>query len=86
MCVSGSYIPPFSEMRFHKAVGHSIVDEINRMRITTLKRLLVESDAKINTLFRDCGFSSPLHLRRVFFKYTNMTPGEFRRVNRACPI
>lgn len=69
------------QMRFRKSVGHSIVDEINRVRITTLKRLLIESDAKINTLFRDCGFSSPLHLRRVFLKYTNMTPGEYRRVN-----
>ena len=70
------------EVRFQKAVGHSIVDEINRLRITTLKRLLVESDKKINKLYRESGFSSPLHMRRVFSKYTDMTPGEFRKKNK----
>ena len=66
------------EIRFQKAVGHSIVDEINRLRITTLKRLLIETEEKINRLYREVGFSSPLHMRRVFSKYTGMTPGEFR--------
>ena len=69
------------EIRFNKEIGHSMVDEINRLRIMALKRLLLESDTKMNKLFRAAGFSSALHMRRVFSKYTGMTPGQFRKAN-----
>ena len=67
------------ELRFKDAIGHSMIDEINRLRITTLKRLLIESDMKINKLYFHAGFSSPLHMRRVFSKYTGMSPSQFRQ-------
>jgi len=66
------------ELKFEKMIGHTIIDEINRLRIITLKRILIESDTKLNQLYRDIGFSSPKHMRRVFKRYTSMTPIEFR--------
>jgi LacI family transcriptional regulator len=66
------------EMRFKKAVGHTISEEINRLRVNSLKRLLLETDDKINLLYAQLGFSSAQHMRRVFKKSTGMTPGEFR--------
>lgn len=70
------------EIRFNKEIGHTMVDEINRLRIMALKRLLLESDTKMNKLYRAAGFSSALHMRRVFSKSTGMTPGQFRKLNK----
>ena len=70
------------EIRFNKEIGHTMVDEINRLRIMALKRLLLESDTKMNKLYRAAGFSSALHMRRVFSKYTGMTPGQFRKASK----
>jgi LacI family transcriptional regulator len=66
------------ELRFNKIIGHTITDEINRLRIISMKRLLLESDAKLNQLYKQTGFSSPKHMRRIFKRYTGMTPGEYR--------
>ncbi|MCM8542639.1 MAG: substrate-binding domain-containing protein [Lentisphaeraceae bacterium] len=71
------------EIRFNKEIGHTMVDEINRLRIMALKRLLLESDTKMNKLYRQAGFSSALHMRRVFSKCTGMTPGQFRKANKS---
>jgi len=66
------------EVRFNKNIGHTIIDEINRNQVSTLKRLLLETEIGINSLYGKVGFSCPQHMRRVFKKITNMTPGEFR--------
>ena len=67
------------ELRFNKSVGHTIIDEINRHQITSAKRLLLETDSKINQLYEKVGFSCPQHMRRVFRRNTGMTPGEYKR-------
>lgn len=67
------------EIRFKKAMGRSIMDEINRLRILNAKRMLIESNLKINKLHEIVGFSTPLHMRRIFSKHTGMTPGQYRK-------
>lgn len=69
------------EIRFMKALGISIVDEINRERVENLKLNLIESDENVTELAVKVGFSCPLHMRRVFHKYTGMTPTEYRKAN-----
>ncbi len=69
------------ELKIEKIIGHTIVDEINRLRIITLKRFLKESDKKLSQLYKDTGFSSPKHMRRVFKRYTSMTPVEYREAS-----
>jgi LacI family transcriptional regulator len=66
------------ERRFNNTIGHTITDEINRLRIIIMKRLLLESEGKLNALYMQTGFSSPKHMRRTFKRYTGMTPGEYR--------
>lgn len=66
------------ERRFLSAIGHSLLDEIHRLQVLSLKRMLLESDDKINKLVNKAGFSSPLHMRRIFLKNTGMTPSEYR--------
>ena len=69
------------ERKFISRIGHSIFDEINRQRISSAKRLLIETDLDINKICKSAGFSSSHHLRRVFLKDTGMNPGEFRKLN-----
>ena len=66
------------ESRFREIIGHTIIDEINRLRIISLKRLLIESEEQLNKLYGQVGFSSPKHMCRAFKRYTGMTPGEYR--------
>ena len=67
------------ENRFKASVGHTIKEEIDRLRIISSKRLLTDKNIKIKDIFRKAGFSSALHMRRVFLKSTGMTPGEYRK-------
>ena len=69
------------EKRFQKYLGHTIVNEIERHKVTALKRYLLETDFKINALHKKLGFSSPHHLRRSFKRSTGVTPGEYRTQN-----
>ena len=66
------------ELKFSTIIGHTIIDEINRLRIITLKRLLIESDEPLNVLYKQIGFSSPKHMRRVFKRYTESSPTKYR--------
>ena len=67
------------ENRFKEATGHTIKDEIDRLRVISAKRLLGDRKIKIKTIFKKTGFSSALHMRRVFTKVTGMTPSDFRQ-------
>ena len=71
------------ERRFQDLIGHSIFDEINRLRISSVKRLLIETDEDIKSICKNSGFSSPHHLRRAFFKDTGINPGEYRKNNQS---
>ena len=66
------------ELRFSSTIGHSIKDEINRLRVISLKRLLLESDMNLNQLSQQSGFSTAKHMTRVFQKCTGMSPKEYR--------
>jgi LacI family transcriptional regulator len=69
------------ERKFLSIIGHSIFDEINRLRISSVKRLLIETELDIKKICKTSGFSNPHHLRRAFLKDTGVNPGEFRKVN-----
>jgi LacI family transcriptional regulator len=70
------------EKRFRKIIGHSLTEEINRLRLISAKRLLLETDDNINKLYIQAGFSSDLHMIRVFNKNLGMTPGKYRAKNK----
>lgn len=65
--------------RFKAATGSSIKDEIDRLRVISVKRLLADDSIKIKDLYAKAGFSSALHMRRIFKKRTGITPGNFRK-------
>lgn len=56
----------------------SFYDHVNRMRVEHSKRLLSETDEKIEAVAELSGFNSVMTFRRAFRAYTGLTPGEWR--------
>lgn len=70
------------EIRFQKAIGRSIRQEIQQTHLVWAKQLLAETElpmAKIATL---CGFSSVTYLSNVFRRETGVTLAKYRRQTR----
>jgi LacI family transcriptional regulator len=67
------------EPRFKRAVGRTIHQEIQRVRLNRAKALLVGSALPIKQVAAAAGFSSVPYLTRVFHRATGETPAEYRR-------
>ena len=70
------------ERKFSQVLGQSIGQEISRMRIRRLERLLVESTEPLEEVSRRCGFSDADQMRANFVRILGMTPSEYRRQHR----
>jgi LacI family transcriptional regulator len=67
------------EPRFKRAVGRTIHQEIQRVRLNRAKALLVGSSVPIKQVAAAAGFSGVPYLTRVFHRATGETPAEYRR-------
>lgn len=56
-----------AELRFRELVGHSVQEEINRVRLSRVKELLVCPDVPLESIAARCGWKSAAQLR-VYFK------------------
>jgi len=56
-------------------------DYINRLRIEEAKRLMRSTDYTIETIAQECGYGSARTFTRVFSKYENESPGEWRKIH-----
>ena len=69
------------ERRFRKVVDRSINSEINRVRISRIKQLLLETDFKLSAVARLTGFKHTEYMSSLFKKVAGITPGQFRQQN-----
>ena len=60
-------------------LGRSPLDEIQRLRVTNVKRLLAETDERIEEVARRTGFGSATVLCRAFQRETGTTVARYRR-------
>ncbi|MCD6393142.1 MAG: substrate-binding domain-containing protein [Planctomycetes bacterium] len=67
------------EIRFHRAVGRSIHNEIKRFRAQQIVRMLAETDLSISEIALELGHHSSKHLARYFRAQLAMSPLEYRR-------
>jgi LacI family transcriptional regulator len=67
-----------TEIRFRNAVGRTVREEIEHIRLKRVKALLIESDIQIVDVARRCGFASETHLGRIFKSRFNTTMNRFR--------
>jgi LacI family transcriptional regulator len=66
------------EVKFRKAVGKTIHEEIQRIRLDHAKRMLRETDLPIAQIAESSGYNSPSYLTQVFGKEIGVTPAKYR--------
>lgn len=65
--------------RFARALGRSVHEEIKRVRVDELSRLLVNTDLPISQIALRLGCSDMKNLARYFKKAKGMSPTEYRK-------
>lgn len=71
--------PGYLNNLFKASTGTTIYEYITRLRMETAVNLLKNSTNKIQDISRQVGYNSTQSFIRLFKKYYNMTPVEFRR-------
>lgn len=66
------------QVRFRKALGHSILEEIHRNRVARVQTLLRTTDMKLTQIAELCGFCDSPRLNVLFRRYTGQTPRRYR--------
>ncbi len=69
---------PYLSRKFIEETGESLTDFILKEKTEEAKRLLRYSDKSLTAISNYLGFSSQSHFSRVFKKYSNCTPREYR--------
>jgi LacI family transcriptional regulator len=67
------------QIRAERALGHTLGEEIRRMRLAAAKELVAETDAPMAEVAEACGFTSVSHLALRFRERVGMTPLAWRR-------
>lgn len=67
------------ESRFQKLIGRTPHDEILRIKIERVKRLLQETDLTLEAIADRCGFRHVEYLSVAFKRATGLPPSRFRR-------
>lgn len=70
---------------FKKKTGMNVISYLHKIRIRKAKELLVNTDEKINEIARAIGFHDERYFTKIFKRYENMTPSEYRS-NLALPL
>lgn len=63
---------------FYKQFGEKPVEYLTKLRLKTAIRLLTSTSLKLEEISHNSGFSSSNYFNKVFKKYMNMTPNQFR--------
>ena len=70
-----------AEIRFRRAIGHSILDELTNARVDAAKRLLSKTSLPISSVAEQCGYVSIAHFRDAFRNATGSNPLAWRKQN-----
>ena len=68
-------------LRFREAVGHSVQDEIEHVRMERVFTLLRDTKTPISAVAALCGWRSDIALRWLFRRRTGMSMRQWRREN-----
>lgn len=71
-----------ADLRFKKAVGHTIGEEIHAVQLEEAKRLLADPSRQIKAIGDFCGFSNESAMRKFFHRETGMSMSNWRKRQR----
>jgi LacI family transcriptional regulator len=70
------------EIKFREHIKHSITDEIMRVKVDEITRMLLESDMSMDRIADCLAFGSTARMRDAFKRSKGINPLEFRREHR----
>ena len=70
-------------LRFAEEVGHSILEEIQAVRIVHAEELLRKGNLSVEAVGDFCGYSSTSEFRRIFKRRIGLSPKAYSLANRA---
>lgn len=71
--------PNYISMLFRKQMGLTFLHYLHTFRLTKAKQIMQENpEWPINTIAEQVGYENPRHFFKVFKKFENITPGQFR--------
>ena len=74
MCISNSGLSD----KMKALTGQSINELIQNVRIKKATELLINSDMNVSEIAYETGFNDPYYFSRLFKKYHNMSPSDYR--------
>lgn len=81
-CADRYSVSPFILSRaFKQIVGMNFIDYLTELRLDHAKRMLRETDLKINEVAERVGYQQT-YFNRIFKKYEGNTPSQFREISR----
>ena len=78
VCVSRALLEP----HFKRILGHTVHQEIQRVRLLRVQELLTATDLSIKQIARQVGFRYPEYMMRVFRRVTGQTLKQYRSGSR----
>ena len=64
---------------FHKEMGTTYCDYLNKLKISYAKELLLCTNLKISDICIECGFTSHSNFLRIFKEHLRVSPMQFRK-------
>ncbi len=80
ICKKLHYSLPYISKKFKEEIGITFTDHLQNRRIEESCRLLTESDANINEIAEQVGYSNIKFFNKTFRKVTKITPREYRKI------
>ena len=71
--------PKYFSVFFQKHFSRNLTEYLTSIRIECAKKMLVESDADMELISQQEGFSSSSYFIRMFRKSLGLTPGQYRK-------
>jgi len=71
------------EMRFRKAVGRSLHEELQRVHIKRAKQLLLDTHLPLHRIAEMSGFTRPSNMAAIFRRETGLAPLKYRKQSRS---
>ncbi|MBE6904114.1 MAG: helix-turn-helix domain-containing protein [Ruminococcaceae bacterium] len=80
---AGFISPYYLNSKFKDAVGMTPLQYLTKVRLQNAMAMLYNLDYTIDFVAKQCGFKNANYFTKVYKKYTNLTPSEFRTQKRS---